>query len=86
MRCANCTESSEIAFTLTTYVEGGGEAVESDFCSIECLQDWTGTESRDLSEWEWGADEPAADAGEARDREGSVDRATPDGTTVETRG
>lgn len=42
VRCDNCTRSSEVAFTLTANVDGGG-TVETRFCSSGCLKEWTAT-------------------------------------------
>ncbi len=38
--CDNCTQRDEVAFTLTTNVDGGG-TVEAQFCSSGCLAEWT---------------------------------------------
>lgn len=41
MECDNC-EADEVAYTLTTYVESGGEeSVDLHFCSTDCLRVWT---------------------------------------------
>lgn len=68
MRCDNCTDEADIAYTLLTYVEGENDPVVTDFCSIDCLQDWTGNGG--LDEWRWGPDAPVdgvvADGGENR--------------------
>ncbi|WP_255488512.1 hypothetical protein [Natronolimnobius sp. AArcel1] len=39
--CDNCEARSEIAYTLTTYLERGDEQVDLHFCSTDCLQVWT---------------------------------------------
>ncbi|WP_256464794.1 hypothetical protein [Halosolutus gelatinilyticus] len=42
MQCDNCDSEDEIAYTLTTYVDGGSEeAVDLHFCSTDCLRVWT---------------------------------------------
>lgn len=38
--CDNCTRRADVAFTLTTNVDGGG-TVEARFCSSGCLKEWT---------------------------------------------
>lgn len=58
MQCDNCTDEGEIAFTLMTYVEDRGNTVTADFCSIECLQEWTGG-NVSFGEWVAGPDASA---------------------------
>ncbi|WIV66588.1 hypothetical protein [Natrialbaceae archaeon AArc-T1-2] len=42
MRCDNCTSDDEIAYTLTTYVDGeSNKSIELHFCSTACLRVWT---------------------------------------------
>ena len=42
MNCDNCETADEIAYTLTTYVEGdSSEHVDLHFCSTDCLRVWT---------------------------------------------
>ena len=40
--CDNCESTEPVAYTLTTYVDGGdGDVVDLHFCSAECLRVWT---------------------------------------------
>ena len=42
MECDNCESNESIAYTLTTYVEGGAsDVVDLPFCSSDCLRVWT---------------------------------------------
>ena len=61
MGCASCAASSEIAFALTVYVEGQDRTVEAEFCSSECLKQWTCGDCVPPSEWTWGVTESAED-------------------------
>ena len=61
MGCASCAVSSEVAFALTIHVEGKDQTVEAEFCSSECLQQWTCGDCVPPSEWTWGVTESATD-------------------------
>ena len=61
MGCASCAASSEVAFMLTVYVEDQARTVEAEFCSSECLQQWTCGNCVPPSEWTWGVTESAED-------------------------
>lgn len=39
--CDNCEAESEVAFTLTAHVPGEDRDVTTEFCSVDCLQEWT---------------------------------------------
>ena len=61
MGCASCATSSEVAFMLTVYVEDQDRTVEAEFCSSECLKQWTCDDCVPPSEWTWGVSESAED-------------------------
>jgi hypothetical protein len=44
LNCANCDAPGRPAFTLAAYPADGGDAVLVDFCSSDCLADWTAEE------------------------------------------